>query len=188
MTCASSPAGFDNGEEYFQFLKDSFDCLYAEGQAGSPKMMSLGLHCRLVGQPGRFQGLKKFVDYIRTFDKVWVPTRLDIARHWADYLYILPAFVVMLLVIGYPIYDTVYLSFFNTPPSLAMADKTYVGLDNYSRILGSDSFREVTINTLIWTVFSTVFAFILGLGAALSLNSYFVRPQHAARAVPDPHW
>ena len=75
--------GFDNGEEYFQFLKDTFDCLYAEGQAGSPKMMSLGLHCRLVGQPGRFQGLKKFVDYIRSFDKVWVPTRLDIAQHWA---------------------------------------------------------------------------------------------------------
>jgi multiple sugar transport system permease protein len=97
-----------------------------------------------------------------------------IARHWADYLYILPAFAVMLLVIGYPIYDTVYLSFFNTPPSLAMADKTYVGLDNYSRILGSDSFREVTINTLIWTVYSTFFAFILGLGAALALNSAFI--------------
>ncbi|RYE60233.1 MAG: allantoinase PuuE [Hyphomicrobiales bacterium] len=76
--------GFDNGEEYFQFLKDTFDCLYAEGQAGSPKMMSLGLHCRLVGQPGRFQGLKKFVDYIKSFEKVWVPTRLDIARHWAE--------------------------------------------------------------------------------------------------------
>lgn len=75
--------GFDNGEEYFTFLKDSFDCLYAEGQAGSPKMMSLGLHCRLVGQPGRFQGLKKFVDYISGFDKVWVPTRLQIAEHWA---------------------------------------------------------------------------------------------------------
>lgn len=75
--------GFDNGEEYFQFLKDSFDCLYAEGQAGSPKMMSLGLHCRLVGQPGRFQGLKKFVAYIQGFDKVWIPTRLQIAEHWA---------------------------------------------------------------------------------------------------------
>ena len=75
--------GFDNGEEYFQFLKDTFDVLYAEGQAGSPKMMSLGLHCRLVGQPGRYQGLKKFVDYIQTFDKVWVPTRLAIAEHWA---------------------------------------------------------------------------------------------------------
>lgn len=76
--------GFDNGEEYFTFLKDSFDCLYAEGQAGSAKMMSIGLHCRLVGQPGRYQGLKKFVDYIKTFDKVWVPTRLEIAQHWAE--------------------------------------------------------------------------------------------------------
>ncbi|MDB5615268.1 MAG: puuE, partial [Devosia sp.] len=57
---------------------------YAEGQAGSPKMMSLGLHCRLVGQPGRFQGLKKFVDYITGFDKVWIPTRLAIAEHWAS--------------------------------------------------------------------------------------------------------
>lgn len=75
--------GFDNGQEYFQFLKDSFDCLYAEGLAGSPKMMSLGLHCRLVGQPGRFQGLKQFVDYIKSFDKVWIPTRLAIAQHWA---------------------------------------------------------------------------------------------------------
>jgi urate oxidase len=86
--------GFDNGEEYFQFLKDSFDCLYAEGQAGSPKMMSLGLHCRLVGQPGRFQGLKKFVDYIRSFDKVWIPTRLAIAEHWAaEHPYVAPAVV-----------------------------------------------------------------------------------------------
>jgi len=76
--------GFDNGEEYFQFLKDTFDVLYAEGEAGSQKMMSLGLHCRLVGQPGRFQGLKKFVDYIKTFDKVWIPTRLAIAEHWAS--------------------------------------------------------------------------------------------------------
>ncbi|MDP2780683.1 allantoinase PuuE [Devosia sp.] len=75
--------GFDNGQEYFQFLKDSFDCLYAEGLAGSPKMMSLGLHCRLVGQPGRFQGLKQFVDYVKSFDKVWIPTRLAIAQHWA---------------------------------------------------------------------------------------------------------
>ena len=73
----------DNGEEFFQFLRDSFDCLYAEGEAGAPKMMSIGLHCRLVGQPGRFQGLKKFVDYILSFDKVWVPTRLAIAEHWA---------------------------------------------------------------------------------------------------------
>lgn len=83
--------GFDNGEEYFQFLKDTFDCLYAEGEAGSPKMMSLGLHCRLVGQPGRYQGLKKFVDYILGFDKVWIPTRLAIAEHWAsEHPYIAP--------------------------------------------------------------------------------------------------
>jgi OHCU decarboxylase len=86
--------GFDNGEEYFQFLKDSFDCLYAEGQAGSPKMMSLGLHCRLVGQPGRFQGLKKFVDYIKGFDKVWIPTRMAIAEHWAkEHPYLAPKLV-----------------------------------------------------------------------------------------------
>lgn len=86
--------GFDNGEEYFQFLKDSFDCLYAEGQAGSPKMMSLGLHCRLIGQPGRYQGLKKFVDYVKSFDKVWVPTRLQIAEHWAnEHPYIAPGVV-----------------------------------------------------------------------------------------------
>src|SRR4051794_17204671 len=70
-----------------------------------------------------------------------------IVRHRADYLYIAPAFAVMLLVIGYPIYDTINLSFFNTPPSLAMADKVYVGLDNYERILTSASFREVTVNT-----------------------------------------
>jgi len=86
--------GFDNGEEYFTFLKDSFDCLYAEGQAGSPKMMSVGLHCRLVGQPGRYQGLKRFVDYIRGFDGVWVPTRLEIARHWArEHPYVAPEVV-----------------------------------------------------------------------------------------------
>jgi multiple sugar transport system permease protein len=97
-----------------------------------------------------------------------------IVRHRADYLYIAPAFAVMLLVIGYPIYDTVYLSFFNTPPSLAMSEKVYVGLDNYERILTSASFREVTINTLVWTVFSTFFAFVLGLGAALALNRSFI--------------
>lgn len=78
-------SGFANGEEYFQFLKDSFDCLYAEGEAGSPKMMSVGLHCRLVGQPGRAEGLKRFLDYIATFDKVWVARRIDIADHWAEH-------------------------------------------------------------------------------------------------------
>jgi urate oxidase len=86
--------GFANGEEYFQLLKDWFDCLYEEGKAGAPKMMSIGLHCRLIGQPGRFQGLKKFLDYIKGFDKVWTPKRIDIARHWAaEHPYKRPAFV-----------------------------------------------------------------------------------------------
>jgi OHCU decarboxylase len=84
-------SGFANGEEYFQLLKDTFDCLYAEGKAGSPKMMSVGLHCRLVGQPGRFVGLKRFIEYIQDHDGVWTPTRLDIARHWAkEHLYRAP--------------------------------------------------------------------------------------------------
>jgi len=83
-----------NGEEYFQLLKDWFDCLYEEGKAGAPKMMSIGLHCRLIGQPGRFMGLKRFVDYIRGFDHVWTPTRIEIARHWAkEHPYVKPALV-----------------------------------------------------------------------------------------------
>jgi putative urate catabolism protein len=73
--------GFGGGEEFFQYLRDSFDVLYAEGET-SPKMMSIGLHCRLVGRPGRFAALLKFLDYIETFDHVWVPTRLQIAEHW----------------------------------------------------------------------------------------------------------
>jgi OHCU decarboxylase len=77
--------GFDNGEEYYTFLKDSFDVLYEEGRLGSPKMMSLGLHCRLVGMPGRFAGLRKFLDYVRSKDKVWIARRIDIARHWAQH-------------------------------------------------------------------------------------------------------
>ena len=75
-------SGFANGEDYFQFLKDSFDCLWAEGAAGSPKMMTVGLHCRLAGMPGRFEGLKRFVDHIQQKGKVWIPTRLEIANHW----------------------------------------------------------------------------------------------------------
>jgi OHCU decarboxylase len=75
--------GFDTGEEYFTFLRDSFDVLYEEGRLGAPKMMSLGLHCRLVGMPGRFAGLKKFLDYVRSKDQVWIARRIDIARHWA---------------------------------------------------------------------------------------------------------
>ncbi|HEY8446848.1 MAG TPA: sugar ABC transporter permease [Thermomicrobiales bacterium] len=97
-----------------------------------------------------------------------------IVRHWADYLYIAPALIVMLLVIGYPIYYTVYLSFFATPPSLSMDEKIWVGLDNYRRILRSESFRDVTWNTFIWTIFSTFFAFVLGFAAALVVHREFI--------------
>jgi putative urate catabolism protein len=75
-------SGFGDGEQFYTFLKDSFDCLYAEGQAGSPKMMSIGLHCRLVGRPGRIAGLARFLDHVRRHDDVWVCRRADIARHW----------------------------------------------------------------------------------------------------------
>jgi putative urate catabolism protein len=78
----ATPQGFNTGEHFYQYLKDSFDCLYAEGQQGAPKMMSIGLHCRLVGRPGRALRLAKFVDYILSKDKVWIPRRIDIARHW----------------------------------------------------------------------------------------------------------
>jgi putative urate catabolism protein len=80
----ATPQGFNTGEHFYQYLKDSFDCLYAEGKAGTPKMMSIGLHCRLVGRPGRALGLAKFIDYVMSHDKVWVPTRLDIAKHWHE--------------------------------------------------------------------------------------------------------
>jgi multiple sugar transport system permease protein len=96
-----------------------------------------------------------------------------IVRHRADYLYVAPALGVMLLVIGYPVYFTVYLSFFNTPPDLSLDDKIFVGLDNYARVLGADSVREASVNTMVWTVFSTFFAFVLGFGAAIALNRAF---------------
>lgn len=94
-------------------------------------------------------------------------------QHRADYLYVLPALAVMMLVIAYPVYYTVELSFFKTPPSLQLRDKVFVGFDNYTTILTSASFWKVTLNTLIWTFFSTLFAFLLGLGAALCLNAEF---------------
>ena len=96
-----------------------------------------------------------------------------IYRHRADYLYVLPAIGVMLLVIAYPIYYTIYLSFFNTPPNLALEDKLFVGVDNYSRILAAESFHEATWNTVVWTLWSTLIAFVLGFGAALGLNRVF---------------
>ena len=95
-------------------------------------------------------------------------------NHRSDYLYVLPAIVVMLIVIAYPIYYTVELSFFNTPPNLQLRDKEFVGIDNYALILRSDVFWRVTANTFIWTLASTVFAFVLGLGSALALNHEFL--------------
>ena len=73
--------GFGGGDQFFTYLKDSFDVLYAEG-ATSPKMMSVGLHCRIVGRPGRAAALMRFLDYVLNHERVWVPTRLQIAQHW----------------------------------------------------------------------------------------------------------
>jgi putative urate catabolism protein len=76
-----NPQGFAESEEFFTYLRDTFDVLYAEGETRA-KMMSVGLHCRLAGRPGRAAGLIRFLDYIRKFDRVWIPTRLEIAQHW----------------------------------------------------------------------------------------------------------
>ena len=73
--------GFNTGEHFFTYLKDSFDALYEEGK-NNPKMMSVGLHCRLIGRPGRIQSLKKFLDYILSHKDVWICKRIDIANHW----------------------------------------------------------------------------------------------------------
>jgi len=76
--------GFNSGEQFFAYLKDTFDLLYAEGAAGQPKMLSVGLHCRLAGRPGRAAALARFLDYVGRHDRVWVARRIDIARHWMD--------------------------------------------------------------------------------------------------------
>lgn len=94
-------------------------------------------------------------------------------RHRADYAYVLPAIVVMLVVIAYPIYYTVELSFFRTPPGLQLRDKIFVGFENYRTILASDVFWKVTANTVVWTVGSTLFAYVLGFAAALALHREF---------------
>jgi allantoinase len=79
----SSPYGFNHGEEFFQYLKDNFDCLYEEG-ATAPKMMSIGMHCRTLGKPSRFMALKKFLDYVQSHEKVWIARREEIADHWIE--------------------------------------------------------------------------------------------------------
>jgi allantoinase len=77
----ASPQGFNTADHFYQYLKDSFDVLYAEG-ATAPKMLSVGMHCRLLGRPGRMRALQRFLDYIQAQDKVWIARRIDIANHW----------------------------------------------------------------------------------------------------------
>ena len=78
-------AGFTAGDQFFTYLKDSFDVLYEEGRRGAPKMMSIGLHCRLAGRPGRAAALARFLDHIAAHEQVWVCRRIDIARHWHEH-------------------------------------------------------------------------------------------------------
>lgn len=81
----ATPQGFNSGDQFFAYLKDTFDVLYAEGLAGQPKMMNIGLHCRLVGRPGRAAALEKFLDYVKSHDRAWCARRIDIARHWRQH-------------------------------------------------------------------------------------------------------
>ncbi len=78
----ATPQGFNSGDQFYAYLKDSFDTLYAEGQAGAAKMMSIGLHCRLAGRPGRAAAVQRFIDYAQGHSDVWFPTRIEIADHW----------------------------------------------------------------------------------------------------------
>jgi len=79
----ATPQGFNSGEQFYQYLCDSFDVLYAEGET-TPKMLSIGLHCRLAGRPGRFAALQRFLDHIQNHKQVWICRRIDIAHHWID--------------------------------------------------------------------------------------------------------
>jgi putative urate catabolism protein len=76
--------GFNSGDQFFAYLRDAFDVLYAEGET-APKMMSVGLHCRLVGRPGRAAALNRFLDYVQNHERVWLPRRIDIAHHWHEH-------------------------------------------------------------------------------------------------------
>ncbi len=78
------PQGFSHGDEFFEYLRDAFDVMYAEGEE-RPAMMSIGMHCRLLGRPGRFKALQRFLDHIEKHDRVWVCRRVDIARHWIEH-------------------------------------------------------------------------------------------------------
>ncbi|WP_102226290.1 allantoinase PuuE [Acidimangrovimonas sediminis] len=84
MRFATSP-GWITGDQFERYLKDAFDTLYAEGEAGGAKMMSIGLHNRLIGRPGKMAGLKRFLEYAQAHQGVWFPRRIDVARHWAEH-------------------------------------------------------------------------------------------------------
>lgn len=75
-------AGFSTGSDFFTYMRDAFDCLYREGVAGSPKLLSIGLHDRLIGRPGRAGGLVTLLEYMRGFDDVWFCRGIDVAQHW----------------------------------------------------------------------------------------------------------
>ena len=77
----ATPQGFNSGDQFFTYLKDAFDALYAEGET-LPKMLSVGLHCRIAGKPGRIQSLARFIDYVQKHERVWLARRIDIANHW----------------------------------------------------------------------------------------------------------
>ncbi|MBT3535296.1 MAG: allantoinase PuuE [Rhodospirillaceae bacterium] len=79
----ATPQGFNSGDQFFAYLRDTFDVLYREG-AATPRMMSIGLHCRLVGRPGRIAALERFIDHAQSHSDVWFTRRIDIARHWRD--------------------------------------------------------------------------------------------------------
>ncbi len=81
----ATPQGFNSGDQFEAYLRDTFDTLYAEGEAGAPKMMNIGLHCRLVGRPGRLAALKRFIDYAQSKTDVWFAKRIEIAEHWAKH-------------------------------------------------------------------------------------------------------
>ena len=76
----ATPQGFNSGQQFYEYLKDSFDVLYAEGS----RMMSIGLHCRLAGRPGRLAALERFISHVQSHDDVWVARRIDIAKHWRE--------------------------------------------------------------------------------------------------------
>jgi peptidoglycan/xylan/chitin deacetylase (PgdA/CDA1 family) len=77
----ATPQGFNSGRQFYHYLKDTFDALYAEGEE-APRMMSVGLHCRLAGRPGRAAAVRKFLRYVSRHEDVWLARRIDIARHW----------------------------------------------------------------------------------------------------------